>query len=208
MEDDGPQRDQYLTISRPASARLKEKGSVFHAYAFPVADAGAADEQLAAIRKQHFDATHVGWARRLPPPPGGEERWSDDGEPSGSTGPPVLNAIRGRELWGALVAVARCFGGTKLGVGGLIRAYGAAADRALDAAAFTTVTLTETLRVEVPHDRSGAVYALADRLALRTGSPGYTETGLLIPLVVPRSQVDAVIEAVREATAARAKVGR
>lgn len=200
--------DEYLTLARAADARLKDKGSVFIAYAYPVRSAEHADTLLNDLRKQYHDATHIGWARRLAPPPDGEEKWSDDGEPSGSTGPPILNAIKGADLWGVFVAVVRYFGGTKLGVGGLVRAYGGAAAEAISKADKQTYIMTETLRVEVPHERAGAVYAVADRRLLIVNPPDYTEDGLILPLTVPRSQVEEVERDIIESTAGRAEVRR
>lgn len=207
MADENPP-DQYLTLARPGEAQLKEKGSQFLAYAYPIRDAEQAEQLLADLWKQYHDATHIGWARRLAPPPRGEEKWSDDGEPNGSTGPPILNAIKGEDLWGVFVAVVRYYGGTKLGVGGLVRAYGGAAAEALALTKKQTIIRTKTLRVSIPHDRAGAIYALCDRMEIRIDTPGYTETGLLLPLIVPLSRVDDVAAAVVDVSAGRAEVSR
>lgn len=204
--DDAAQMDAYDTLGSSGEAKLKEKGSVFLAFAVPVEDAEAADEQLAAWRKQYYDATHVGSARRLAPPPDGEERYDDDGEPHGSTGPPILNAIKGADLWGVLVGVVRYYGGTKLGVGGLIRAYGGAAEEAIAAAKRKTIEITGTIEVEVPHDRAGAVYALADKLEAKVSAPRYTEEGLILPMTLLASRVENAVAEVVEATAGRAEV--
>jgi len=207
VADDNPP-DQYLTLACPGEAVLKEKGSQFLAHVYPISSADDADELLAALWKQYHDATHIGWARRLAPPPHGEEKWSDDGEPSGSTGPPILNAIKGADLWDVLAAVVRYYGGTKLGVGGLVRAYGGAAANALADTKKRTVFRTKTLSVEISHERAGAIYALADRLDVRVDTPGYTESGLLLPLIVPLSRVEEVEAAVIETSAGRAQVSR
>lgn len=218
--------DTYTVLAAPREARIKEKGSVFLAYADPIADPAAGDARLANLWKAHHDATHIGWARRTVRaqdpdtlPDGAiaagraddlliDESWSDDGEPSGSTGPPILHAIQGTGMVNVQVAVVRWFGGTKLGVGGLVRAYGGAAADALAGARPETVLRSRTLHIEVPHALAGAVYALADREKLKVGSPDYTETGLIIPVDVPLSQIDAVEPEITEVTAGRAVVQR
>lgn len=203
---DPPKDDHYRSLAGPGEATLKEKGSVFHAYAVPVAGEEEAGEKLAQWWKTHHDATHIGWARRLAPPPDGAERFDDDGEPHGSTGPPILQAITGRELWGVLVGVVRWYGGTKLGVGGLIRAYGGAAAEALDRAKKRRVSIVRRVRVEVPHDRAGAVYALADKRGVRMGRPDYTESGLVLQLEPLQSKAYTLAEEIEEVTAGRASV--
>jgi uncharacterized YigZ family protein len=205
VADENPP-DQYLTLARPGEATLKEKGSQFLAFAYPIRCVEQSDSLLSDLWKQYHDATHIGWARRLAPPPDGAERWSDNGEPNGSTGPPILNAIKGEDLWGVFVAVVRYYGGTKLGVGGLVRAYGGAAAEALANTQKQTITRTKTVSVEISHERAGAIYALADRLELRVDTPGYTEAGLTIPLIVPLSRIEEVEAAVIEVSAGRAQV--
>jgi uncharacterized YigZ family protein len=207
VADDNPP-DQYLTLACHGEAILKEKGSQFLAHVYPISSADEADSLLAQLWKLRHDATHIGWARRLAPPPHGAEKWSDDGEPNGSTGPPILSAIKGADLWGVLVCVVRYYGGTKLGVGGLVRAYGGAAAEALANTKKRTVYRTKTLNVEISHERAGAIYALADRLEVRIDTPGYTEAGLLLPLIVPLSRLDEVEAAVIETSAGRAQVSR
>lgn len=204
--DPATQIDAYRTLKGTGEAKLKDRGSVFLAFARPVATAGEADAAVEGWRKQYHDATHVGWARRLAPPPDGEERWDDDGEPHGSTGPPILNAITGADLWGVVVGVVRYYGGTKLGVGGLVRAYGGAAAEAIAAAPVKTVEITATLEVEVSHERAGAVYALAEKLGAKVLAPEYTVEGLKLPLVLLASRAEGAVEEIREATAGRATV--
>ncbi len=107
------------------------KGSRFIATAIPVADEAAAKDALASVRAEMPDATHHCSAWRLARP--SLERANDDGEPGGSAGRPILAQVQGRDLVNVAVVVTRYYGGTKLGVGGLVRAYGSAAAAALDA---------------------------------------------------------------------------
>lgn len=106
------------------------KGSRFVATAAPAADESAARALLAEVAAEWPDASHHCWAWRLATP--AIERCGDDGEPGGSAGRPILSVLAGRDLIDTAVVVSRWFGGTKLGVGGLIRAYGGAAAQALD----------------------------------------------------------------------------
>lgn len=123
--------DRYLTISSTALGEFKDRGSKFLAVAHPVGNRDSAEELLGEMRKEHFKARHHCLAYRI-----GleevEERASDDGEPSGSAGMPILNQIRSKDLHNLAVVVIRYFGGTKLGVSGLINAYKSATEAALE----------------------------------------------------------------------------
>lgn len=123
---------EILTLSEPVQAELIEKKSRFIGYAAPVASEEAAQAFLQEIRTRHRDATHNCYAYQV-----GEhnqyQRSSDDGEPSGTAGRPILEVIKGSGLSNVIVVVTRYFGGTLLGTGGLVRAYSAAAQAALAA---------------------------------------------------------------------------
>jgi uncharacterized YigZ family protein len=123
----------YLAPAAPAEAELRERGSRFLALLEPVTDEAEARARIAAIAARHRDATHCCWAWRLGAPP--RERADDAGEPRGTAGPPILRALQAAELSDALLVVVRWFGGTKLGKGGLVRAYGGVARQAAAAAA-------------------------------------------------------------------------
>ncbi|MGB0650580.1 MAG: IMPACT family protein [Rhodothermales bacterium] len=123
----------YLVLDQPGYAEFKVKGSRFIGEALPVSSVEEAEEALQRVRKREYDATHHCSAWRIDPA-GREFRYSDDGEPSNSAGTPIFRQIEGRALSGTMVVVTRYYGGTKLGTGGLIRAYGEAASLALDAA--------------------------------------------------------------------------
>ena len=115
-------KDSYLTIAAPAEAIYKEKSSKFLTYAYPVRTEEEIREHLEVLYKRHYDATHHCYAWRLGPH-GETFRANDDGEPSGSSGRPVLGQIDSCGLSDILVVVVRYFGGIKLGIPGLIRAY-------------------------------------------------------------------------------------
>lgn len=119
------------TVGAPARYESEPvKGSRFIVDIVPVANETQAREALAAVAAEFSDASHHCWAWRIASP--AIERASDDGEPSGSAGRPILAQLAGRELVDTAAIVTRYFGGTKLGVGGLVRAYGGAAGEALD----------------------------------------------------------------------------
>lgn len=120
--------DTYLTIAKPAEGIYKDRGSKFLAFAFPVKKEDEVKELLNKLRKEHPGANHHCYAFRL----GADKllfRANDDGEPSGTGGKPILGQIQSKDLTNILIVVARYFGGSLLGVPGLIAAYkGAAAD--------------------------------------------------------------------------------
>lgn len=115
-------KDSYLTIAEPAEAIYKERSSKFLTYAYPVETEAEIKELLDALRKQYYDATHHCYAYRLGAH-GELFRANDDGEPSGTAGKPILGQLLSANLTNCLVVVVRYFGGTKLGVSGLIQAY-------------------------------------------------------------------------------------
>ncbi|NND93786.1 MAG: YigZ family protein [Flavobacteriales bacterium] len=139
--------ESYLTISSSAEALLKEKSSKFFAYAFPVNSIEEIQSRIVEVKNDHHSARHWCYAYRLNPD-GKEFRANDDGEPSHSAGDPILRQIDSRNLTNTLVIVVRYFGGIKLGVGGLIQAYGGAAAQALDQCRIIEKEIREELRIE------------------------------------------------------------
>ena len=139
--------DTYKTIVAPCEGVFTEKRSKFIAMAFPVTTLEQIKEHLAECQKRYFDARHVCYAYML-----GHERTNfranDNGEPSGTAGRPILGAINSRELTDILVVVVRYFGGTKLGVPGLIAAYKESAAAALDAAKIVERTVDTRIKID------------------------------------------------------------
>ncbi len=133
----------YKTIAKPSEGFYKEKGSKFFAFAVPFTSEDQIKAFIAQKRKEHHQAVHVCSAFRL----GADHklfRASDDGEPSNSAGPPILGQIQAYELTDILIAVVRYYGGTNLGVGGLISAYRTAAKDALENA---TIIVKEEVEI-------------------------------------------------------------
>ena len=122
--------DYYYTIEQASVAEFKDRGSKFISFAFPITNTNDFKEKLAAVKKEHPKATHHCFAYRIGFD-GTTFRVSDDGEPSGSAGRPILGQIDSKQATNVLIIVTRYFGGTLLGVPGLINAYKTAAALAL-----------------------------------------------------------------------------
>lgn len=136
--------DLYRTIAHRSESLYKEKGSKFIGLALPINSEEEVKEKLEEIKKQYYDARHHCYAYIIGIE-GETYRASDDGEPHHSAGDPILGQIKSQELTNTLVVVVRYFGGTKLGVSGLINAYKTAAFEAITANKIITVEVTEPL---------------------------------------------------------------
>lgn len=141
------EEDSYLTLAEPAEALYKEKGSKFLAYAYPVSSEEQIRECLEALRKRYYDATHHCYAWRLGAD-GQNYRVNDDGEPSSTAGRPILGQLLSYGVTDVLVVVVRYFGGTKLGVSGLIAAYKESAAAVLSEAQIVERTVDVRFEVE------------------------------------------------------------
>ncbi|HEY0656382.1 MAG TPA: YigZ family protein [Chryseosolibacter sp.] len=141
----------YKTIEFEADGLYKEKGSKFLAFAFPVSNEAEVKAHLDSLRKKYFDARHHCYAYRLGPS-GQTFRANDDGEPNHSAGDPILGQLRAKDLTNVLIVVVRYFGGVKLGVGGLISAYRAAAEDVLAKSTIIEKEITShvTLQFDYP----------------------------------------------------------
>jgi len=126
--------DVYRTVREYARSELKEKGSRFIGHIFPVSSEKEAEEHIVEIRKEYYDATHHCSAYRIGFGDQALFFYDDDGEPAGTAGRPIYQALTSAELTNTLILVTRYFGGTKLGTGGLARAYGSTATRTIRAA--------------------------------------------------------------------------
>lgn len=152
--------DEYRSIQARVETTIKVKGSSFIATAAPVASETSAAAFIHEISRIYHDATHHCFAYRLGFDDHLVQRSSDDGEPSGTAGRPILQAVAGRQLTHTAVVVTRYFGGTKLGTGGLIRAYADAAAVALDRAQIAIHVVRRSVRVKFPYDETSAVMRL------------------------------------------------
>ncbi len=146
----------YLTIARDATAEIEVKRSRFRCELVRVSTEEAARAVVEAARREHWDARHHCSAFVLGPR-GALERSSDDGEPAGTAGAPMLDVLRGAELSDVVAVVTRWFGGTLLGAGGLVRAYSDAVRAALAEAGSLERRLLRELVVEIGHADAGRV---------------------------------------------------
>ncbi len=190
---------EFLTLAESAEAETKVKGSTFLALAAPARTEEDARAVLAMVQKKHFAATHNCSAWRLR---GGVWRANDAGEPSGSAGAPILSAIDGAGLIDCVVVVTRYYGGTKLGVGGLVRAYSEAAALALARCPGLLAIPAARLRIRFPYEHTSAVMRILERSGTAEAVHGYSGGGMEgeVNFTLPCSEVDEVSEQLRETT--------
>lgn len=157
--------DTYQSIAQPAEGFFKDKGSKFLAYAYPVENDAQAKEHLSDLYELHPKAVHHCYAYRL----GADRmsyRMSDDGEPSGTAGRPILNTLYSRNVTNVLVVVVRYFGGTLLGVPGLINAYKTATEVALDEAEIITRHYFSVYRLSFQYQQMNDVMRIVKEMDL------------------------------------------
>lgn len=150
---------KYTTISAPATGDFRDRGSKFLAYAYPVITGLEIKERLKALKKEHPKAVHHCYAWRLGTD-GTKYRATDDGEPAGSAGKPILGQIDSLGIKNVLVVVVRYFGGSLLGVPGLINAYKTAAAQALESAPKTEKWIEEMFTINFDYPAMGEVLYL------------------------------------------------
>lgn len=180
--------DAYLTINAVSTGDWRDRGSKFIAVLCPCSNDSQLQGLIDAQRKNHPNARHVVFGAILgsiSP----EERCSDDGEPSGTAGLPVLNQLRSAELRNTALLVVRYFGGTKLGKAGLINAYKESARLAIEEAAITRQFNVQRLSVVFSYDRTGEVTRQLDQLANATIIDHVFEQVPSIHFTVPLSEV-------------------
>ncbi|MCY1665390.1 IMPACT family protein [Rhizobium sp. SL86] len=188
-------------LAAPATQSQEIKRSRFLAVAAPVSDEEAARAFLAA--QSVPDANHNCWAWRI----GQTYRFSDDGEPSGTAGKPILQAIDGQELDQVVVLVTRWFGGTLLGSGGLMRAYGGTAALCLAAAEKRRFVLRQEFRTTLSFSDLALVKARLSGLHdVTVARETFTETGAVLDLLIPAADVDVILGLIRDLTSGRAEV--
>jgi putative IMPACT (imprinted ancient) family translation regulator len=203
-------RDTFPVLQGKGEGIYKAKGSKFVAYAGPLVfgkkteSEARAKEFLEAVRKAHHSARHVVYAWQLGE---GEHRFTDDGEPAGSSGAPTHGALRSRDLHYSIVAVVRYFGGVKLGVGGLIEAYRAAAGEACDNAGSAPRTLEVGVTVSFNPALTGHVMMVGKNGGARIVAERYERECVLDWTVAAGSRVglEAAFEGVHGVTVVRPK---
>lgn len=196
--------DVFKSVGEAGSAEVKVKGSRFIAEALPISSEEEAEERIAHIAAREHAATHHCWAYRIGVE-AGVYRYNDDGEPSGTAGMPILRQLEGRDLTYTLVVVTRYFGGTKLGTGGLARAYGEAAAAVLERTKLAEHVISERVNVSFKYDDTAPAMQCVERFDAKVLESRYTERTELT-LAVPQSRVDAFVSAFIDALGARGAV--
>lgn len=194
----------YQTVAGTGESELVISKSRFLSFCLPVSSEAEAQERLLELKKRFWEARHCCYAFRLSE--GGISRSSDDGEPSGTAGAPILNVLVQNSVENALVAVVRYFGGVLLGKGGLVRAYGKAASEALSAAGIQAMLVCEQVEIVLTY----ASYAALETL-LRTGQyrvePEFGEQ-VTLRCILPLEETESFLNMVTERTDGGARITR
>jgi uncharacterized YigZ family protein len=189
------------TLDRTETFEQEIRKSRFRAVACPLAAEAEARALLAAVADR--SASHNCWAWRI----GGTYRFSDDGEPGGTAGKPILQAIDGQSLDRTLVVVTRWFGGILLGSGGLVRAYGGTAAACLRQAAKSPFVARETLSVSVGFSDLALVKARLAAAGVRIDGEAFHGTGATLVLAVTAGAVGEIVRLLADLTGGRAEIG-
>lgn len=191
-----PMIDEYKTLKSSTEGLFKDKGSKFFAYAFPIQNEEDVRFYLENVKAEHPKARHACFAYKL----GIDEtyfRANDDGEPSGSAGKPILNTITSFELANTLVIVIRYFGGTLLGVPGLINAYKEATKEALSIAEIEIKTINSLVKISYDFDQTNAIMQMVRKLELTVKEQTYNNRCGII-LDVRNSYIGKIREELKE----------
>ena len=194
----------YQTIQHAAESEIVISKSRFLGFCISVSSEAEAQEALSQIRKKHYDARHCCYAFRLLE--GGIARSSDDGEPSGTAGAPILAVLSGAGVENVLCAVVRCVGGVRRGRGGLVRAYGKTASEALEAAEIVSIRVCEKVTATVTY----ASYNLLEPMLRQKGYPceaAFTDQ-VTLTITLPTEEADAFIASLVDKTDGTAVITR
>ncbi len=195
--------ESYRTVLKRASAAVTVRGSEFIGHVSPVETVAAAEAFVDSISEEYTDATHNVGAYRVRADPF-REYASDDGEPSGSAGKPTLSVLQGEELENVAVVVTRYYGGTNLGVGGLVRSYAQATKLAVEAAGVTERRPHGRFVATVDYDDSGTVRGLLESSEVEFEAD-YVER-VTFEVTVPLAELDELQDRLRSATSGRVEL--
>lgn len=190
--------DSYVTVTRPSSAEIAIQKSRFIGYASPCADEAEALDFIRQIREAHRTATHNCYAYVI-----GENcgiiRYSDDGEPGGTAGLPILNVIRSKNIVNCCVVVTRYFGGVLLGTGGLVRAYTQSSQAAVESAGISRMEMTSDESCELPYSSWDRFRYAAEQHPVRIERITYG-SDIRFHLLVRSSDRDEVLNSLTDAS--------
>ncbi|HHX62638.1 MAG TPA: YigZ family protein [Epulopiscium sp.] len=195
---------KYKTVNKRAQIEITEKKSRFIATVMPVKSQEEVDDFLNELRKEHWNASHNCYAYQI-----GErdeiQRFSDDGEPQGTAGKPILEVLKGEELKDTVIVVTRYFGGTLLGTGGLVRAYGKSAKEGVLAAEIIQCILMRRYSVTIPYTLVGKIQYLLAESGYITEDEIYTDE-VVLHVLVEEDECDNFEKKIIEHTSAEAAI--
>lgn len=175
---------EYNTIDKISEGEFRDRGSKFLAYAFPSTDEGEAKAKIEALWKEHPNACHICFAWRF----GVErfqDRYSDDGEPNNSAGKPIFGQILSFELTNIAIAVVRYYGGTNLGVGGLVTAYKTASKEALSKAKITIKKIQNYYSLCYNYEETGVIMSILNKWNTTIINQGFEHNQPIINFNIP-----------------------
>lgn len=193
----------YITVRGSSVGEYEEKRSRFIAVLQPVSTEQEATDFIAAVRQQRWDARHNVYAYRLRE--GNIARFSDDGEPQGTAGMPVLEVLQGAELTDCVMVVTRYFGGVLLGTGGLVRAYTAAAKAAVESGVLLNMQAASVCSACCDYNQYGRVSALLADLGAADITAEFGEN-VAVQFVIKTADLPALIKKMTDLTAGRVKI--
>lgn len=198
--------DSYLTIRESSSTEIKIKRSRFIGSALACSSKQIAEQSIADIAKKHYSANHNCFAYQIRSSGSADKfRYSDDGEPSGTAGKPIYDAIRSAQLTNIVIVVTRYFGGIKLGTGGLARAYRDSAKAVLEICKPIEILIVDRYRIQFALNFTNIILRLLSAEGIRTIENNYTDQGEII-FEVRLSKSEALREALISSTNGRVKI--
>jgi uncharacterized YigZ family protein len=190
---------KYKTIKSQAESKITIRGSKFLGYAYPVKDLDEVELILHDVKKKYYDATHHCYAWQLGNGNDMTFRYNDDGEPSGTAGKPIYGAIQRLDLTNVLIVSIRYFGGTKLGTGGLIRAYGQSAANTLDAAKIKTIEVGDKIRFTSTYEQHPIIMRVVNQHHIISFDQQFAEN-VTVTIEIDETLTEKVLDEVKNAT--------
>jgi uncharacterized YigZ family protein len=190
---------KYKTIKSPSESKITIKGSKFLGYAYPIQDLDEVELILHDVKKKYYDATHHCYAWQLGNGNDMTFRYNDDGEPSGTAGKPIYGAIQRLDLTNVLIISIRYYGGTKLGTGGLIRAYGQSAANTLDAAKIKTIEVGDKIHFTSSYEQHPIIMRAVNQYHIISFDQQFTEE-VKVTVEVDENDTKKIIEEIKNVT--------
>ncbi|MBQ1459199.1 YigZ family protein [Butyrivibrio fibrisolvens] len=204
MDKNNENEKTYKIIVEGGSDEIEIKKSRFIGQAYPIQSAQDAETIIKSVEKKYWDARHNCYAYILGE--GSEvQRFSDNGEPSGTAGKPILEVLQGAGLTNTLIIVTRYFGGTLLGTGGLVRAYTQASQAAIAASKTAVMTYGQKITFNIGYDMVDKIQHAFGQMGIELGNPVYG-ADVSYDIVVSAGNIDNVIDKITQITSARAVI--